>query len=104
MFATLAAHLILQANLRGYEVTLGEAERPGWVAKIYAQMKKGIAKSLHIERLAIDIHLFKDDVYLDRTESHRELGEWWEGQHPLCRWGGRFGDGNHYSMEWEGRK
>jgi hypothetical protein len=22
----------------------------------------------------------------------------------LCRWGGRFGDGNHYSITWQGRK
>jgi hypothetical protein len=27
------------------------------------------------------------------------LGEFWEGLHPLCRWGGRFNDGNHYSIE-----
>jgi len=41
---------------------------------------------------------------LGDTEAHRELGEWWEKQHPQARWGGRFKDGNHYSFEHEGVK
>lgn len=31
-------------------------------------------------------------------------GEHWESLHPLCRWGGRFGDANHISLEHEGKK
>jgi hypothetical protein len=56
------------------------------------------------------LHLFKDvdsdgDLdYLTDTESHRELGEWWEQQGPGCCWGGRFGDGNHYSLTHDGVK
>jgi hypothetical protein len=50
--------------------------------------------------LAIDLNLFKDGNFLSATEDHKELGEWWEEQHELCRWGGRFSnaDGNHYSL------
>ena len=63
-------------------------------------------------KLAIDLDLFKDGegfemgckVYLTKTEDHRKLGEFWESLHPLCRWGGRFGDGNHYSLEHGGVK
>jgi hypothetical protein len=36
---------------------------------------------------------------LRQTSDHQRLGEWWEKQHPLARWGGRWGDGNHYSFE-----
>jgi hypothetical protein len=50
-------------------------------------------------RLAIDINLFKDGVYLESTEHHRQLGEWWEAQGGT--WGGRFKqpDGNHYQYK-----
>lgn len=32
------------------------------------------------------------------------IGPRWENMHPLCRWGGRFGDDNHTSLEHEGKK
>lgn len=70
----------------------------------------GIRNSLHGDGLAADFDLYRvaapgiPGSYLDKTEDHRPLGEWWEAQHQLCRWGGRFGDGNHYSLEHEGRK
>jgi hypothetical protein len=60
--------------------------------------------SNHKQRLAIDFNLFKDGVFLQGTEDHRPLGEYWESLDPLCRWGGRFNDGNHYSIEHEGIK
>lgn len=60
--------------------------------------------SLHFEGLAVDIDLFKDDVYLTETNDHKAFGEYWESLHPLCCWGGRFSDGNHYSITYLGRK
>lgn len=104
LFASLAAILIQEAMRRGFQITFGEAYRSPEEAARLAKLGKGIAKSLHIVRLAIDLNLFRDGVYLSSSESHRPLGEWWEKQHPLCRWGGRFNDGNHYSLEHEGRK
>ena len=103
-FAALVANLIEEAFQRGYEVTFGEAYRSPEEAARLAKLGKGIKNSLHTSRLAVDLNLFKDGKYLSSTESHRPLGEWWERQHPLCRWGGRFNDGNHYSLEHEGRK
>ena len=64
----------------------------------------GIRNSVHQDKLAIDLNLFKNGVYLSSSEDHRLLGEYWETLHPLCRWGGRWGDGNHYSVENMGRK
>jgi hypothetical protein len=58
----------------------------------------------YLTKLAGDLDLFKDRKYLTKTEDHRELGEFWEKLHPLCRWGGRFGDGNHYSIEHGGTR
>lgn len=102
-FAGLVSRLIQRAEATGYEVTFGEAYRSPEEAARLAKLGKGIANSLHTQRLAVDLNLFKDGVYLSSSESHRSLGEWWEAQHPWCRWGGRFGDGNHYSITHNGR-
>ena len=102
-FATLVALLIQHATREGFEVTLGEAYRSPEDAARLAKAGKGIKNSLHTQRLAIDLNLFRDGKFLSSSESHKPLGEWWEQQHPLCRWGGRFKDGNHYSLEHGGR-
>jgi hypothetical protein len=104
LFVSLVAQLIHEAHRRGFELTFGETYRSPEEAERLAKLGKGIRKSLHTQRLAIDLNLFRDGRYLSSTESHRQLGEWWERQHPLCKWGGHFNDGNHYSLEHEGRK
>lgn len=104
LFAVLAAQLILYANSQGYKITLGEAYRTPEQATLNAKKGSGIANSLHTIKLAIDLNLFRDGKYLSDTESHRTLGEYWEKLDPLCRWGGRFGDGNHYSITHNGVK
>lgn len=104
LFVRLVARLILHATMLDYELTFGEAYRSPEEAARLAKLGKGIKASLHTQRLAIDLNLFREGKYLSSTEAHRALGEWWEAQHPLCRWGGRFGDGNHYSLEHGGRK
>lgn len=105
LFGKLVASLLAQALEMGLQYKLGDAKRdqrvfgaPG-VAKGY-----GHKRSCHKIQLALDLDLFRDGQYLDSTEDHRALGEWWERQHPDCRWGGRFQDGNHYSMEHEGMR
>ena len=102
-FASMVPRLIDKAIEMGYDVTLGDANRdervfgPVGVFKGY-----GNASSCHKLRLAIDLNLFKDGKFLSTTEDHRPLGEWWESIGGT--WGGRFEDGNHYSLEHEGRK
>ena len=100
VFVQLVGQLIFEALMRGYQLTFGETYRTPEQAALNAKKGIGIANSLHTQRLAIDLNLFKDGKFLDTTEAHRPLGEWWEQQHELCRWGGRFKkpDGNHYEM------
>ena len=63
----------------------------------------GHKKSAHKNKIAIDLNLrYRNGNMAESTEDHRALGEWWEKQHELCRWGGRFADGNHYSLWHEG--
>lgn len=104
VFARLIGTLIAFIYESGYEMTFGEAYRSPEEAARLAKLGLGIKTSLHTSRLALDVNLFKDGVYLSTEEGHRPIGEWWEHQHPLCRWGGRWGDGNHYSLEHGGRK
>ena len=102
LFVYLVSRLISEATIRGYEFTFAEAYRSEHEAARLAALGRGIKNSLHTIRLAIDLNLFKDGKWLSKTEDHRELGEYWESLHPLCRWGGRFNDGNHYSLEHNG--
>jgi len=60
--------------------------------------------SLHESGLAQDLDMYINGEWQTRTEAHAASGALWESRHPLCRWGGHFGDGNHYSIEWQGRK
>lgn len=106
IFAKLLAQLITWAYDQGYKITIGEVQRTRLQAVANAVIGKGIKKSLHLVKLAADLNLFKDGIYLTKTEDHEPLGEYWESlsaEEYKCRWGGRFGDGNHYSIEHEGR-
>lgn len=82
-FAAMIPDLIKRAFDMGYEVTLGDAYRD-------PRCPYGSASSKHKRRLAIDLNLFKDGVYLTTAEDHRPLGEYWESVGGI--WGGRFGD------------
>lgn len=106
LFTKLVAQLIQYAYAQGYELTLGDAYRdPRVHGDVGVKKSYSSANSVHKQRLAIDLNLFKDGQYLTTTEAHKPLGEYWKSLHPLCRWGGDFStpDGNHYSMAHEGR-
>lgn len=103
-FAELVGKLLTHIYASGYEVTLDWAYRPPEIAAYYATQGIGIRSSLHGLKLAVDLNLFRDGLWLRSTDDHKPIGEWWELQHPLCCWGGRFGDGNHYSMTYGGVK
>ena len=97
-FTLMTATLIAWIYENGYEATWGAAYRdPAWGV--------GHPDSLHGKRLAIDLNLFRDGVYLTRTEDHEPLGSFWKSIGGT--WGGDFvsnPDGNHYSLEWKGMK
>lgn len=88
-FAEMVVDLLVYLLQNGYEFTFGHAFR-------CKDCHTGIAKSLHKDKLAIDINLFKDGEYMAKTEDHLLLGEFWEKMGG--KWGGRFknSDGNHY--------
>ena len=98
--------LINKAHELGYFVSLGDAYRDERVfGKVGEKLGYGAAFSCHKIRLALDLNLYdKEGKYLELTEDHRKLGEWWEAQAPENCWGGRFNDGNHYSKTFEGMK
>lgn len=104
VFTRLVGELIAWAYAHDYALTFGEAYRTPEQAALNAKKGTGVSNSLHTQRLAIDLNIFVNGVYQTTTEAHRPLGEQWEKMHPLARWGGRFGDGNHYSLEWKGIK
>jgi len=91
-FARMVALLILYADSRGYELSFGDA----WARSGH------MTNSLHYIRLAIDLNLFRDGIYLTETSDHEPLGLYWESMGGS--WGGRFQDGNHYSLEHKGRR
>ena len=91
----MVALLILHAEQLGYSVTFGDAYRD-------ERCKYGNENSLHRWRLAVDFNLFRDGEYLQSTEDHEPLGKYWESIGGS--WGGRFQDGNHYSLAHKGMR
>ena len=105
LFTRNVAFLIEWAYKEGYELTVAEAYRTQEQSNLNAAAGKGISNSLHMDRLAIDLNLFKDGKYLTNSADHKPLGEFWKSLHPDNRWGGDFSrpDGNHYSFSHNGR-
>ena len=102
-FTRMIADLIVFAYSRGYELTFGDAFRdPRLHGELGLKKSYSSASSNHKIRLAVDFNLFRGGQYLTGTEDYAELGEFWESLGGA--WGGRFSDGNHFSLEHEGRK
>ena len=105
LFARLLPSLFLKAFELGFEIRPGDLFRDPRVHGHFGHKKSySRSKSCHKLKLAIDLNLMLDNRLVKTAEGHRELGEWWEKQHKLCRWGGRFNDGNHYSLTHHGAK
>jgi len=89
-FTRLVGMLIDFAYMKGYELSFGDA----WAKDGH---KVG---SLHYDRLAIDLNLFKDGKYLREASNHAFLGKFWKSLDPNATWGGDWEskDANHYSF------
>jgi hypothetical protein len=94
-FAQMVGLLLQKAPQMGYQVTLGDAYRD-------PRVPYGHDKSLHRVRLAIDLNVFRDGKYLTTGGEYTDLGEYWESLGGT--WGGRFNDGNHFSLAHGGMK
>ena len=89
-FTKMIGLLIHWAEEHGYELTF---------CPEHMNHKKN---SLHYCGLAKDLNLFIGGKYMTTTEAHIPMGEFWESIGGT--WGGRFNDGNHYSLEHGGVK
>jgi hypothetical protein len=93
IFTHNVALLICHAYALGYQLSFGNTTAP-----------TSLPTSLHPQRLAIDLNLFKRVGdrwrYQTKASAHNELGEFWENLHPMNVWGGRWKskDANHYQM------
>lgn len=111
------AKLIIYANdVLKVELTGGELYRTAEQQQLYINSGKSRKnRSLHQDRMAIDLNLFKDTNddgvkdYVSDTSAYKALGDYWVSLHPQNRWGGdwdkdgdhkdeRFQDGNHFEM------
>ena len=87
------ASLLIYADRRGYGAAVH------WVYRNEAanESVSGVSNSNHLEGLAADINLYDPaGQWLANTADHEWLGDYWESIRPENRWGGRYGDGNHY--------
>ncbi len=104
-FAECVGLLLVYLHSLGYRCALAWAYRPPECAAHLAAAGKGIRNTLHEEKLAIDLDLFDvAGTYLTTVEAHRPLGRFWTDLDPDARWGGDWGDGNHYSFQHGGRR
>ena len=97
-FARLVGQLLTYAATHGIDVTLGEAWRPPYTAHHDAELGIGIERSLHCDRLAIDLNVYAGGSYSTNPLDYRALGDYWRELDPACTWGGSFGDYDHFSL------
>jgi hypothetical protein len=93
-FTKLIAKLILWINEQGYDVAIGQ------------DGLKHMTGSLHYMGLAEDLLLYKNGVWLQKTEDYKFAGEYWTTLDKDCCWGGDFQiqDGDHFSIAFGGKK
>ena len=92
LFAKQFAEFVVWLYEQGYEVTLGEAQRPEEMADLYLANGKSKAgrNSLHCKKLAFDIFIFKGGKLIEDKEDLEFAGRKWESMNSLNSWGGFF--------------
>src|SRR5215467_6072359 len=71
---------------------------PELAAAIGGSTSQGVRNSVHRLKLAQDINIFLNGEYQEGGDVYKQLGEWWKQQHPDARYGGDWGDGDHFSF------
>lgn len=85
------AKLIFYAYENGFTITCGELYRPQFTQEYY--YSKGLSRtknSKHLQRLAVDLNIFKNGKLLMKGEDIKVLGDYWKSLSVLNRWGGDF--------------
>ena len=109
LFLLNVARLINYAHSLGLTLSAGEMYRTAEQQALYK--KRGLtraAHSRHQDRLAFDLMIFQNGIYQRQAGAYAPLGLYWQGLHPLNRWGGdwngnqqtdeAFVDANHFEM------
>ena len=90
-FAKDIVTFLMWAHSHGYEVTFGEALRTPEQQQVYVQTGRSqTMKSLHLKKLAFDLHFFKDGKYLTKHADIKALGDFWESLGTKNTWGGNW--------------
>ena len=79
--------LLLEAFRQGYEVRIGEVERPVEMQQLYIKTGRSTTmNSMHLKKCAADLHFTKNGVlcYPD------SLGAFWESLDSANQWGGNW--------------
>lgn len=114
LFVQLLPKLFFFANLHVWELTLGEGyidlERmraalkdilgrepsEDELRKVYGHKLDGC----HPLKLGQDLNLFIHGRWIKKEHpAWHVIGAFWLTLHPLCRWGGGYGDYNHFSLK-----
>ena len=90
-FLLAVGHLILRADELGYDLTLGDGYRDPRATFPYSSKS-----SRHAMRLAIDLNVFRDGVYLSGNNDYPDLCQAWRDLGGIS--GADFNDANHF--EW----
>ena len=101
-FAVMVAELILWAYQQKYDLTFGRAYDPPELQEWYVKQGTGNKSSLLPLRLAVDLNLSKNGIYLTELKDYEPLGVFFESLGGS--WGGRFKrpDADHFSLSWNG--
>ena len=101
-FPPMVAKLILFAYEQGYQLTFGDAYRdPRVFGNCGEKEGYGEPYSNHKLRLAVDFNLFKNGHWLTQDSDFDFLHDYWESIGGAARIPG---DGNHFSLDWQGRR
>ena len=90
-FSLMLGKLIIFAYNQGYQIRMGD---------VFAKAGH-MENSNHYNKLAADINLFRDGVYLTDGKDHNILHDFWDtlgGAKRIDK------DLNHYSLEYQGRR
>lgn len=83
------ASLIQFIESEGDMASGGELQRTTYQQTEYIRTGRSkTMNSLHLNKLAIDLAIFHDDVWLQDVASLKKYGAFWEGLHQDNEWGG----------------
>lgn len=79
--------LLQKALELGYQLRIGEVERPMEMQKLYISTGRSkTMNSMHLKKCAADVHFMKDGVLC----YPQELGTFWENLSKQNQWGGNW--------------